>query len=134
MICDARYFWHRQIGRLRLFFRECPRCNSNAPEVRNCAVCEERHTTNYTPLTRHAPGTRGWPNRTTLALWWHKFLTVRTVVDPDWRKIVGVVEEGGEVDKNAGKAYWEWTCEYCGATNVGPDVTYCPCREDSNAG
>jgi hypothetical protein len=33
----------RALGLLRLFFNQCPRCNSDAPAVDTCFVCKQSH-------------------------------------------------------------------------------------------
>ena len=60
---------HRLIGRWRLLWGQCPRCNSDAPAVDHCAVCRnvangrgstDKNCRQQFPLTRE-----------TKALWWY---------------------------------------------------------------
>lgn len=73
MVLDRAKRFHRIIGRIRLFFNACPRCNSDAPAVYSCAVCkqvypngagisEENHRQLY-PL-----------NLATKSLWWFSWM------------------------------------------------------------
>lgn len=60
----------KAIGRVRLFFGFCPKCNSDAPEVDHCKVCEG-----------YSVGVLGYtfpPLPATRERWWRRFIQAET--------------------------------------------------------
>ena len=62
-------WFHRLRGRSRLILGNCPRCNSDAPEVYFCAVCKEVHIDGQNTTERNVRQQYP-PIRATKALWW----------------------------------------------------------------
>jgi hypothetical protein len=52
-------------GRIRLLFGVCPQCNSDAPELYDCKVCNWYRTSES-----------GMPSRELKATWWRNFLSI----------------------------------------------------------
>lgn len=50
-------------GGIRLFFGFCPKCNSDAPELYDCKVCNWYQTS-----------FSGMPDKETKAIWWDRFI------------------------------------------------------------
>ena len=54
--------FEKLIAKYRLSFGLCPKCNSDAPEIDNCDVCES-YRTSYD----------GMPTKELKEIWWNKF-------------------------------------------------------------
>ena len=67
-------------GRIRLFFGECPRCNSDAPAVDNCVVCKMIHVDGQNTMEKNVRQ-QFPPTVATKALWWYQW------VNPGFKKI-----------------------------------------------
>lgn len=69
MIASPKTRLGRFIGRYRLFWNQCPRCNSDAPEAYGCAVCRDiivgRKLMVLNTRQQYPP------SRKTKAWWWH---------------------------------------------------------------
>lgn len=76
----------RLIGRYRLFFGHCPRCNGDAPAVDNCHVCDGIHA-NEGYWLEWNQRQQFPPNRVTKARWW--LLFVGTITTPGYYHIHG---------------------------------------------
>lgn len=50
-------------GRFRMFWGLCPKCNSDAPELYDCNVC------NWYTTSKH-----GMPNKYLKRIWWKRFM------------------------------------------------------------
>lgn len=50
-------------GWWRLLFGFCPKCNSDAPELYDCKVCEWYRSSD-----------KGMPNKATKKIWWSRFI------------------------------------------------------------
>lgn len=50
-------------GKWRLFWGLCPACNSDAPELYDCTVCQWYRTSE-----------RGMPDKTIKQAWWERYL------------------------------------------------------------
>lgn len=50
-------------GKWRLLFGFCPACNSDAPEMYDCTVCQWYRTSDH-----------GMPSKTLKKIWWSRFL------------------------------------------------------------
>jgi hypothetical protein len=70
-ILTAKKLSHRILGRIRLFFGECPRCNSDAPNVYSCHVCEFVHIKEQSIPVKN---NRDYPTVQTKALWWYNWV------------------------------------------------------------
>lgn len=63
---------HRLIARWRMLHSFCPRCNSDAPGVYDCAVCKQIHIDTQLPTVKN---NRNYPvNMATKALWWYSWV------------------------------------------------------------
>ena len=78
---------HRILGRWRLLFGSCPRCNSDAPEVYHCAVCKQVHVDGQSLTVKNQ---RYLPNRATKALWWYTWMHPGfNELQNKWEKYIG---------------------------------------------
>jgi hypothetical protein len=50
-------------GRWRLLFGFCPKCNSDAPEIYDCMICDWYRTSE-----------KGMPSNGVKRQWWNKFI------------------------------------------------------------
>jgi hypothetical protein len=91
-------------GKWRLWWNLCPACNSDAPTIDRCRVCEGR------PLPHYASPYRPEPIDKETA--WDRYLQV--ICDHVWTGRLVYVP--GEPDD-----YAEW-CEKCGMENTGSFV------------
>lgn len=64
MAKTTRTFWERFFGRIQLMFGFCPACNSSAPELYGCKVCEYYSTAGGKPFPL---------TKETKAIWWERF-------------------------------------------------------------
>ncbi|MCK4782159.1 MAG: hypothetical protein KAV87_00300 [Desulfobacteraceae bacterium] len=63
----------RFLGRWALLHGFCPRCNSDAPEVYECAVCKMAHENGQNRLVKNHREMYP-PNRATKAYWWYLWM------------------------------------------------------------
>jgi len=71
-ILKPNKFIHRLIGKYRLLFSFCPRCNSDAPGVYYCFVCKQVHIDSQKALAKN---NRHYPiNLASKALWWYTWV------------------------------------------------------------
>ena len=72
MILDRNRRLHRAIGRYRLMWGFCPRCNSDAPAVYSCSVCKQVYEPGAMTTVKNQ---RQCPlNQATKALWWFTWM------------------------------------------------------------
>jgi len=71
-VLNPNEWLHRILGQLRLLHGHCPRCNSDAPHVDDCRVCEDVHIVTNASSVPRARGTYP-PTLRTKALWWYRW-------------------------------------------------------------